>query len=179
MKQLFTTLLLACSMFTIAQNNFKTVFSAGLDPKMATVGAHPDRPDNTPSLDAEFSFGFEWEYTRILMQIKSHKEVNFFKWTYIQADYKQQLFKNIYAYAGLEVSQIKKHHPDFSYDQPDNYREYTINPMQFGANLELQYKLFNNAFGIAVQASIYQSEDELKPYKKYRKEVTTTLFFYL
>lgn len=161
------------------QRNFDVLLSAGFDPKMATIGAHPDRPNNKPSLDYELSFGFEWENTRILTQYKSHKEVNFEKWTYIQFDYKRAVLNNVYLYGGLEVSQIKKTHPNASYDQMDNYRDVTINPIIFGANLEVQYKLLDDMFGVAGQFSIYQSEDELKKYKKYRKEVTLTVFIYL
>lgn len=164
---------------TTPRPDFKTVFSIGLDPKMATVGAHPNRENNTPSLDYEISFGFEWENTRLLMQVKNHKKINFFKWTYLQLDYKKELFKNVYGFTGLEIGQIKRKHPNASFDNPNNYRDVTINPIIFGANLELQYKLLDDRFGIGAQASIYQAEDELKQYKKYRKDVTLTIFFYL
>lgn len=161
------------------QRNFDVVFSLGIDPKMVTIGSHPDRPNNKPSLDYEVSFGFEWENTRVLTQYKSHKEVNFEKWTYAQVDYKRSVLKNVYLYGGLEVSQIKKTHPNASYDQMDNYRDVTINPIIFGANLESQWKFLDDKFGIGGQFSVYQSEDELKKYKKYRKEVTLTVFIYL
>lgn len=172
-------IILFYSQAVVAQRDFKTVFSVGIDPKMAIEGPHKGRVGNAPSLDYEVSFGFEWQHTRLLMQAKSHKEVNFFKWTYLQFDYKQALFSNIYAYGGLEVGQIRKTHPDAHYSNPDNYRSVTINPFILGANLELQYKMLDNRFGLGIQGSIYQAEDELKPYKKYRKEVTATLFFYL
>lgn len=159
--------------------NFDIVFSVGFDPKMAVVGSHPDRENNKPSLDYELSFGFEWENTRILTQYKSHKEVNFEKWTYVQFDYKRAVLRNVYLYGGLEFSQIKKRHPKASYDQLDNYRDVTINPIIFGANLEAQWKFLDDRFGIGGQFSIYQSEDELKQYKKYRKEFTLTAFIYL
>lgn len=184
MKKTLITLITVVAAMTLAQaqdkaRNFDFVFSAGIDPKMAAVGPHKEAPDNSSSLDVEFSAGFEWSNTRLLMQLKSHEAVNFLKWTYLQFDYKQETIKNLYLYGGLEISQIKIHHPDYSYDQPDNYREHTINPMQLGINLELQYKFFNDRAGVAVQFGMYQSEDELKPFKKYRKDVTTTLFFYL
>lgn len=172
-------ILISLCQFTYAQRDFTTVFSIGIDPKMAIQGPHPDREGNQPSLDYEVSFGFEWSKTRLLMQLKSHQDINFFKWTYMQFDYKQPVFKNFYIYGGLEMSQIRRSHPDAHYSQPDNYRDVTINPILFGANLEAQYKLLDDRFGIAWQASLYQPEDELKPYKKYRFETTITLFFYL
>lgn len=155
--------------------NFDIVFSAGL----SSLIIEPEIRDDKTTIAPEFSFGLEWQKTRILMQIKYNADVNFMKWTYLQFDFKQPLIKNVYVYGGLEVSQIKKKHTDASYDQADNYRDVTINPMQLGINLELQYKFLNNRGGVAIQGSLYQSEDELKPSKKYRKDVTLALFFYL
>ena len=170
-------MLIALSFNAVAQRSttpppeFKTIFSIGLDPKMAIEGPHPDRENNTPSLDYEISFGFEWKNTRLLMQLKNHKEINFFKWTYLQFDYKHNILLNdLYFYTGLEIGQIKRTYAE---------NKASINPIIFGANLELQYKLLNNRLGIGTQFSIYQAEDDLKPYKKYRKDVTLTLFFYL
>jgi hypothetical protein len=174
-------LMLLISIGAMAQNsdrNFEVLFSLGFDPKMATMGAHPKEESNKPSLDYEVSFGFEWEKSRIMAQYKNHKAVNFEKFTF-QYDLKRNLFRNFYVYGGLEYSIIKKTHPDASYDQPDNYRDVTINPLIFGANLEVQWKFNNDKFGIASQFSIYQSEDELRDYKRFRKEVTITLFIYL
>ena len=178
MKNLLMMLLLASTAYS-QPAEFDIVFAIGLDPKMAIEGAHKGREGNQPSLDYEVSFGFEWENTRLLMKAKNHEAINFFKWTYLAFDYKREVIKNVYGYAGLEMSQIRRYHPDFSGSNPDNYREVTINPLQFGANLELQYKLMNDRFGIALQFSFYQSEDELKPIKKHRKDVTLAAFFYL
>jgi len=175
-------LMLLISIGATAQKNdrnFDVIFSLGIDPRMATLGAHYEEVDNKPSLDYEFSFGFEWENSRIMTQYKNHKAVNFEKITYIQYDLKRSPFKNVYVYGGLEASLIKKKHPDASYDQPDNYRDVTINPIIFGGNLELQWKFFDDKFGVASQFSIYQAEDELRDYKQFRKEVTITLFIYL
>jgi len=179
MKKLLLALLLTnLASAQETSRNFKLLFSLGFDPKMATIGAHPKQENNKPSLDYEISFGFEWEKSRLMIQYKNHKEVNFEKITYMQYDLKRTVFKNVYVYGGLEVSQIIKTHPDASYNQPDNYRKITINPIIFGSNLELQYKFLNDKFGIGSQFSIYQSEDELREYKKFRKEVTITLFVY-
>lgn len=185
MKTKTLTLLLLIGMISMAYSqrfneprNFDIVFALGVDPKMAIEGPHNGKPGNEPSLDIEFSFGLDWERARLLTQLKSHKAVNFLKWTYLQLDYKQELFKNMYVYGGVEMSQIRIYHPDASYDQPDNYRDYTTNPILFGANLEIQYKIFNDNAGIAIQGSMYQAEDDLKPYKKYRKDVTVALFVY-
>lgn len=181
MKKIIKLLLLLFALQVNAQDNsrnFKILFSLGIDPKMATLGAHPGEENNKPSLDYEASFGFEWEKSRIMAQYKNHKAVNFEKFT-LQYDLKRSPFKNIYVYGGLEYSIIKKKHPDASYDQPENYRDVTINPIIFGANLELQWKFLDDKFGVASQFSIYQSEDELREYKKFRKEVTITLFIYL
>jgi len=180
MKKLLFMLLISIGAF--AQNNdrdFDILFSLGIDPRMAILGPHYGEENNKPSLDYEASFGFEWENSRIMMQYKNHKEVNFSKWTYLQYDLKTSVLKNIYVYGGLELSQIRKKHPDASYDQPDNYRDVTINPIIFGGNLELQWKFADDKFGVGSQFSIYQSEDELREYKKFRKEVTITLFIYL
>jgi len=179
MKKLL--LMLFISIGATAQNkdrNFEVLFSLGIDPRMATLGPHIERENNKPSLDYEVSFGLEWEKSRIMAQYKNHKAVNFEKFT-LQYDLKRNPFKNIYVYGGLEYSLIKKKHPDASYDQPDNYRDVTINPIIFGGNLELQWKFYDDKFGIASQFSIYQSEDELRDYKRFRKEVTITLFIYL
>lgn len=179
MKQLIIIALMLCSTANAQIPNFDTFISFGIDPKMATKGPYPDRPDNKPSFDYEISLGIEYTKVRAMMQLKSHQEINFLKWTYIQIDYKQKLLNNLYGYAGLEMAQIRKSHPDAHYSDPSNYRKVTTNPILFGANIELQYKLFNNRLGIAIQASMYQAEDEQKQYEKYRKDVTATLFFYL
>lgn len=174
-------LMLLISIGAKAQNNdrnFEVLFSLGIDPKMAILGAHPKQEGNKPSLDYEVSFGLEWENCRIMAQYKNHKAVNFEKFT-VQYDLKRNPFKNIYVYGGLEASLIKKKHPDASYDQPDNYRDVTINPIIFGANLEAQWKFNDDKFGVGTQFSIYQSEDELRDYKQFRKEITITLFIYL
>jgi len=180
MKKLLLIVLLITSLSNAQQTerDFKFLLSLGVDPRMATVGPHDGQENNKPTLDIEGSIGFEWENNRIMMQYKSHKAINFAKWTYIQYDLKTNLFKNVYGYGGLEVSQIIKKHPDALYDQPDNYRDTTINPIIFGANLEVQWKFNDDKFGIGSQFSMYQAEDELKEYKKFRKEVTITLFMY-
>jgi len=177
-KLLFMLLISIGAMAQQTSRHFKVIFSLGIDPKMAILGAHPKEENNKPSLDYELSFGFEWENSRILTQFKSHKAINFTKWTYVQYDLKKSILKNIYAYGGLEIGQIRKKHPDASYDQPDNYREVTINPIIFGGNLELQWKFLDDKFGVSSQFSIYQAENEIKKYKQFRKEVTITLFIY-
>lgn len=170
---LFTTV-------TYAQSRpYDVVFGLGIDSKMALEGAHKGEVGNKPSLDIEASFGFEWENTRLLTKYKHHEAINFSKWTYFAFDYKRELFNNFYGFAGLEMGQIKRTHPDADASNPDNYREVTINPIIFGANLELQYKFFNDRMAVALQFSMYQSEDELKEYKKYRKDVTTVIRFNL
>lgn len=108
MKKLLFMLLISIGAF--AQNNdrnFEYLFSLGIDPKMATLGAHPKQEGNKPSLDFEASFGLEWEKSRIMAQYKNHKAVNFEKFT-VQYDLKRNPFKNIYVYGGLEYSIVKK-----------------------------------------------------------------------
>lgn len=169
------------SIGAIAQNNdrnFEVLFSLGIDPRMAIFGPHYGEEENKPSLDVEASFGLEWEKSRIMAQYKNHKAVNFEKFS-LQYDLKRNPFKNIYVYGGLEYSIIKKKHPDASYDQPDNYRDVTINPIIFGANLEVQWKFANDKFGVGTQFSIYQAEDELRDYKQFRKDFTIAFFVYL
>jgi len=181
MKKLLLTLALIITNLVTSQElnrDFKVLFSLGFDPKMAILGPHPKQENNKPSLDYEVSFGFEWEKSRIMAQYKNHKAVNFEKFT-LQYDLKRNPFKNIYVYGGLEYSIIKKKHPDANYNDPNNYRDVTINPIIFGGNLELQWKFLNDKFGLSSQFSIYQSEDELREYKKFRKEVTVALFIYL
>lgn len=179
MKKLLFMLLI--SIGAVAQNNdrdFEVLFSLGIDPRMAIFGPHYGEEGNKPSLDFEASFGLEWEKSRVMVQYKNHKAVNFEKFS-LQYDLKRNPFKNIYVYGGLEYSIIKKKHPDASYDQPDNYRDVTINPIILGANLEVQWKFANDNFGVGTQFSICQAEDELREYKQFRKEVTITFFVYL
>jgi len=178
-KLLFMLLFSIVSLGQQKQRDFKVLFSLGFDPKMATLGPHYKEENNKPSLDYELSFGLEWEKSRIMMQYKNHKAVNFSKITYFQYDLKKNVFKNFYIYGGLESSLIIKKHPDASYDQPDNYRDVTTNPIIFGGNLEIQWKFLNDKLALACQFSIYQAEDELKEYKKFRKEVTFSFFIYL
>tara|TARA_R110002020_G_scaffold472874_1_gene701409 strand:- start:1132 stop:1668 length:537 start_codon:yes stop_codon:yes gene_type:complete len=178
MKNLLIGLLF--STVTYSQSRpYDLVFGIGVDPKMALEGAHKGREGNKPSLDIEASFGFEWENTRLLTKYKHHEAINFSKWTYFAFDYKRELFNNFYGFAGLEMGQIKRTHPDAHGSKPDNYREVTINPIIFGANAELQYKFFREQISMGLQFSFYQSEDEVKEYKKYRKDVTLVMRFNL
>ena len=167
-------LLLLASTVCVAQEKAKLVLGLGIDPKMAIYGAHIERPSNSPSLDIEASIGFERETFRYLMQIKSHKAVNFFKWTYIQVDYKREVLPNLYVYGGLEMSAIRKTHPDAHYTKSDNYRRVTVNPLTPGANLEIQYKV--GVVGFALQGSVCQAEDELRKYKPIRTDVTAIIY---
>lgn len=169
-----TILFLLLSLTGIAQEKAKLVFGLGIDPKMAIYGAHIERPSNSPSLDIEASLGVERETFRYLMQVKSHKAVNFFKWTYIQIDYKKEVLSNLYVYGGLEMSAIRKTHPDAHYTSINNYRRVTVNPLTPGANLEIQYKV--GVLGFALQGSIYQAEDELRGYKPIRTDVTAIIY---
>ena len=182
MKTIKTLLLLLIATVSYSQQwerDFDIVFGLGIDPRMAIYGPHIERPSNSPSLDIEASFGFEWENTRLLQQVKFHKAVNFFKWTYFQIDYKKEIVPNLYGYAGLEMSAIRKTHPDAHYTKIDNYRRVTVNPLTPGANLELQYKILDGSMGFFLQSSVYQAEDELREYKPVRFDVTAgwSLFF--
>lgn len=156
---------------------FDFIIYGGIDVKMLTVGAHPQRQDKQKGLDYKLGIGFDWENTRLRTEIQSFKEINFTKWTYLAFDYKLQPIQNFYLYAGAEISQIKRGHPYFDGSDPNNYREFTINPVIFGINLEVQYRYKNIGFGI--QGNIHQAEDELKKYKKYRKQVHFVVFVYL
>lgn len=189
MKTRTITLLLCIGMIAIAQSQidrtgdfqprtFDYAFSASIS-EMTSAGPHQINNGTSPSVGTEVSFGFEWENTRLLMQLMFHNQVNYFKWTYFQFDYKQETFKNLYVYGGLELAQIKITHPDAHYSTPENYRDVTINPVQLGANLELQYKFLNNHAGIAVQGSMYRAEEQLRPIQKFRKELALALFIYL
>ena len=178
MKKIIIALLFS-SVLHSQSKPFDVVFGLGIDPKMALEGAYKGREGNKPSLDIEASFGIEWENTRLLTKYKNHEAINFSKWTYLAFDYKRYLFNNFYGFAGLEVGQIKRTHPDADGSNPDNYREVTINPVIFGANLELQYRFFQDQMSVALQFSMYQSEDEVKEYKKYRKDLTAVIRFNL
>ena len=161
-----------------AQDNFDVIINIGLDPKMITQGAHKGREGNKPSLDFEIGLGIEWENTRLLMKYKNHQAINFSKWTYFAFDYRKELLRNVYGFAGLEMGQISRRHPDAHWSKPDNYREVTINPIIFGANLEMQYKI-SRSIGLSLHFAIYQSEDEVREFKKYRKDVNAKISFYL
>ncbi len=161
---------------------FNFYLRVGNDPNMILDGAYPDRSNDKKAkgLHNKYGFGFEWKHIRIGMDLESFTEIGFTKWTYLYADYKLNSgIKNITLFGGLEISQIKRYHPDFSYDQPNNYREYTTNPLLFGVNGEIQYRKYNSFLGLGIQANIHQAEDELKPYKDYRFQVFGNIYFYL
>jgi hypothetical protein len=158
---------------------FEFFVRIGNDPNMAISGAYPDREDKAIGLHNKYGFGFEWENVRIGMDVESFSAIGFTKWTYLYGDYKVASgIRNITLFGGLEMSQIKRHHADFDGNDKDNYREYTTNPLLFGANGEILFRKQNSHFGIGLQGNIHQAEDELKPYKKFRKQVFINLYFY-
>jgi hypothetical protein len=158
---------------------FEFFVRIGNDPNMAISGAYPNREDKAIGLHNKYGFGFEWENLRIGMDIESFSAIGFTKWTYLYGDYKVKSgIRNITLFGGLEMSQIKRHHADFNGNDKDNYREYTTNPLLFGANGEILFRKQNSHFGIGLQGNIHQAEDELKPYKKFRKQVFVNLYFY-
>ena len=162
--------------------DFDFYLRVGNDPNMLMKGAYPDREEsggNVRGLHNKYGFGFEWTYIRMGMDIESFSQIGFTKWTYLYADYKLKPgIKNITFFAGLEISQIKRHHPDFDGNNRNNYREYTTNPLLFGGNLETLYRKHDSNFGFGLQANIHQAEDELKPYKNYRFQVFVNLYFF-
>lgn len=180
MKKIIIITLLIISQSVFAQPEpFEFFVRIGNDPNMLIRGAYPDREDKAIGMHNKYGFGFEWESVRIGMDVESFSAIGFTKWTYLYADYKVASgIRNITLFGGLEMSQIKRHHPDFSGSNPNNYREYTINPLLFGANIEAVFRIPRSPFGIGIQANIHQAEDELKPYKKFRKQVFGNLYFY-
>lgn len=180
MKKIIIIILLVISQSVFAQPEpFEFFVRIGNDPNMLIRGAYPDREDKAIGMHNKYGFGFEWESVRIGMDVESFSAIGFTKWTYLYADYKVASgIKNITLFGGLEMLQIKRHHPDFSGSNPNNYREYTINPLLFGANGEILFRKEDSHFGIGIQANIHQAEDELKPYKKFRKQVFINLYFY-
>ena len=151
-----------------AQEPYELIFEVGADVKMATVGTHPGEDKNIKGLDFIVGFGFEWEHIRLTNQFQSFQKIGFYKWTYLKADYKSKLIKNMFGYVGLEMSAIKRTHAEALHPRnPQN---------RFGANLELQYRL--NQFAVSLQANIHQAEDDLKPYKDYRKQLHLKLIYF-
>jgi hypothetical protein len=170
---------------------FEFFVRIGNDPNMAISGAYPDREDKAIGLHNKYGFGFEWENVRIGMDVESFSAIGFTKWTYLYGDYKiiidhtltipiigDVTIRNVNLFGGLEISQIKRHHPDFDGNNRNNYREYTTNPLLFGANGEILFRKENSNFAFGLQGNIHQAEDELKAYKKFRKQVFINIYFY-
>jgi len=189
MKKIIIITLLIITQSVFAQPEPLEFFvRIGNDPNMLIRGAYPDREDKAIGMHNKYGFGFEWESVRIGMDVESFSAIGFTKWTYLYVDYKIEVefnlpivgwnVRNITLFGGLEMSQIKRHHPDFNGSDPNNYREYTTNPLLFGANIEAVFRIPRSPFGIGIQANIHQAEDELKPYKKFRKQVFGNLYFY-
>ena len=178
MKKLILICFVAFGMIAQAQRSFDFYLRVGNDPNMIINGAYPDRADEVKGLHNKYGFGFEFENVRLGMDIESFSEIGFTKWTYLYVDYKLPVIRNVNLFAGLEMSQIKRRNEDFHYSNPNNYREYTTNPLLFGGNLEAVYRMGNSHFGFGLQANIHQAEDKLKPYKKFRKQVFVNLYFY-
>lgn len=174
MKTIVTTMCLILALCSTNQTTsqpepYKLIFEAGFDPTMAVQGAHPERDNPKKGLDFIVGFGFEWENFRVTNQFQSFQEIGFYKWTYLKPDFKHEILKNLVGFAGLEMSAIKRTHDQALHkNNPQNV---------FGANLELQYKL--NDFALSIQANIHQAEEDLKPYKDYRKQVHFKLVYYL
>ena len=145
---------------------YKLIFEVGADIKMLTLGSHPGEDKNIKGLDFIVGFGFEWENIRITNQFQSFQKLGFYKWTYLKPDYKITI-NDFYIFAGLEMSAIKRTHKEAL--RPRNPQNV------LGANLEIQYRLNNIAIGI--QANIHQAEDDLKPYKDYRKQAHLKLIY--
>ncbi len=173
-------LIILSSYKTFAQPEpFEFIVRIGNDPNMAISSAYADREDKAIGLHNKYGFGFEWESVRIGMDVESFSAIGFTKWTYGYFDYKlKPNIRNITFFAGLEISQIKRHHPDFDGNNRNNYREYTTNPLLLGGNLETVYRKENSNFGFGLQANVHQAEDELKHYKDYRFQVFVNLYFY-
>jgi hypothetical protein len=151
-----------------AQEPHEIFFSGGADLKMLTVGSHPGEEKNVKGFDFIVGFGFEWEHIRVSNQFQSFQELGFYKWTYLKPDYRKKLIKNVFGYVGLEMSAIKRTHKEALHpNNPENV---------FGANIELQYRL--NQFAISLQYNIHQAEEDLKPYKDYRKQLHTKIIVY-
>lgn len=160
-----------------AQTPNEFFLSAGADFKMLFVGPYPERDNPQKGLDFKAAFGWEFPATRIRMEVQSFAEIGFTKWTYLAFDYKREsIFKNIWLYIGLEASGIKRHHPDFTFKDPNNYLEYVHNWMLLGANAELQWRKGN--IGLAAQFNIHQAENDLKPYKNFRSQVHCSVFWF-
>jgi len=170
-------ILFFASIISNAQPAPNTFFmSFGADIKMLTVGAHPERESARKGLDWKAAFGWEFSNTRVRMEAQSFAEIGFTKWTYLAFDMKINITKHIKLFAGLETSGIKRHHPDANFRDPYNYIKYNHSWLLLGANAEIQFRI--GSFGIAVQGNLHQAEEELKPYKKSRKQVHFTVFYF-
>jgi len=161
-------------------SEFEFFARVGNDPNMALFGAYPDREVKAKGLHNKYGIGFEWVNTRLGTDIESFSQIGFTKWTYFYFDYKvSDVIRNVNLFGGVEMSQVKRHHPDYAEEGSSEYREYTINPVLFGLNGEIQYRGDSSPLALGLQANIHQAEDELKPYKKYRFQVFVNLYFYL
>ena len=187
MKTTNKTILLVIAVFLIGLKSYsqttleilKPFVIFGIDPKMATKGAGHDWGDS-PSFDYEIGFGI---YTfndnlRISHLYKQHDRIGFEKFTLLKVDRRVKLFSNFEGYAGLETSLIKRESFTYHYSKPHDYRKYNTEWFKMGANIELNYKPKWSNVSLYLKGSMYQSEEALKQYKRFRKDFTIGFIFH-
>lgn len=175
-------IIIAVCLFGFTTTAQELSIGLGIDPKMALVGPYKDKPNDIgATLDIELSFALNWEKWRLQTAYKIHPAIGFSKWTYFELDYKLNnvILKNFTWYLGAELSSIRRHSDDASFDQPDNYIKNETQGFQPGVSTQLEWRMVDGRFGLFIEFSAYQAERKLYKYKKLRKDVTAGLIVYL
>jgi len=176
------TIIILCCIIGFTTTAQELSFGLGVDPKMAIQGPYKGKVNDIgTTLDIELSFALNWEKWRLQTAYKIHPAIGFSKWTYFEIDYKfnDVLLKNFTWYVGAELSSIRRHSEDASFDQKDNYIVNDTQGWQPGLSTQLEWRMVDGRFGLFVEASVYQAERKLYKYKKLRKDVTIGVIVYL
>ena len=169
MKNLIIILLLAVTT-TQAQTEHQWFVKYSNDLPMAINGAYSGQENDIgTTYNAEYTIGIEFEHTRFSMAVETHQAIGYKKYSWLQVDYKRELFRNVYGYIGLEASVIYRHDGN-RYETKSRF----FNP---GLNAEIQYNFYDEWY-IGLNANYFGSESILSLEGKYiRHDVMVTLTF--
>ena len=139
---------------------------------MAVVGPYSGKSNDIGStFNGEFKIGAEFDNFRYTMMLEIHPAINYTKWTWFSLDYnfKDFPFRRFGTYVGIESSVIFRKNDNPDYTDINNYLRYEttrfINP---GANVELQYNLYNNIY-LSANVNVFRAEQILIKYGKYMR----------
>ena len=155
---------------TQAQTDHQWFVKYSNDLSMALQGAyHGKSNDIGTTYNAEYTIGIEFDNTRFSIAVETHQAIGYKKYSWLQVDYKRELFKNVYGYIGLEGSVIYR-------KDGDRYFSKTtwLNP---GANAEIQYNFYDSWY-VGVNYNYFRSESTLiEDGKNMRYDVMVSLTF--